>query len=179
MFAGVTNFNSSTNPSFAAQPFRDVWEWDGTVWSRIWLDPALSPVAIVYGNAVFDRMRGRIVHFGGSSVTNATYLNSQTFDLILPARRCNPADIAYDTGAPLPPTGNAGPGLTNNGTTEADYNLFFATFFDAGPACDIADDQGTPLPPFGSGGIAPAVNNGVTEGDYNLFFSIFFDGCAF
>ncbi len=90
--------------------------------------------------------------------------------------RCNPADIAYDDGAALPPVGVAGG--VNNGVTEGDYNLFFATFFDAGIACDIADDQGTALPPFGVGGIAPAVNNGVTEGDYNLFFSIFFDGCS-
>ncbi len=93
---------------------------------------------------------------------------------LLPASpRCNPADIAYDDGAPLPPVGVAGG--TNNGVTEGDYNLFFATFFDAGTACDIANDDGSPLPPFG----ALATNNGVTEGDYNLFFSIFFDGCAF
>jgi hypothetical protein len=179
MFAGVTNFNTSSNPSFAAQPFRDIWEWDGAAWSRIWLESSPSPAAIVYGNAVYDRLRDRIVHFGGSSVTNATYLNSQTFELVLPTRRCNPADIAYDTGEPLPPIGPGGPALVNNGATEADYNLFFATFFDAGPACDIADDTGQALPPFGGGGIPPFVNNGVTEGDYNLFFAIFFDGCAF
>ncbi len=93
--------------------------------------------------------------------------------------RCNPADIAYDTGEPLPPIGPTGPSLVNNGVTEGDYNLFFATFFDAGLACDIADDTGQALPPFGNGGIPPFVNNGVTEGDYNLFFAIFFDGCAF
>ncbi|MBX9735301.1 MAG: hypothetical protein K2X32_00105 [Phycisphaerales bacterium] len=93
--------------------------------------------------------------------------------------RCNPADIAYDTGEPLPPIGPVGPSLVNNGVTEGDYNLFFATFFDAGLACDIADDTGQALPPFGNGGIPPFVNNGVTEGDYNLFFAIFFDGCAF
>ncbi len=92
--------------------------------------------------------------------------------------RCNPADIAYDTGEPLPPIGLSGPSLVNNGVTEGDYNLFFATFFDAGPACDIAADAGEPLPPFGNGGIDPFVNNGVTEGDYNLFFAIFFNGCA-
>ncbi len=94
-------------------------------------------------------------------------------------RRCNPADIAYDNGTALPPIGPFGPSLVNNGVTEGDYNLFFATFFDAGPACDIAADAGEPLPPFGNGGIDPFVNNGVTEGDYNLFFAIFFDGCAF
>jgi uncharacterized delta-60 repeat protein len=93
--------------------------------------------------------------------------------------KCNPADIAVDNGAPLPPLGPCETNLVNNGVTEGDYNLFFATYFDAGAACDIADDQGTPLPPFGNGGIAPAVNSGVTRGDYNLFFSIFFDGCAF
>ncbi len=86
--------------------------------------------------------------------------------------RCNPADIAYDDGNPLPPVGVAGG--VNNGVTEGDYNLFFGQFFDAGAACDIANDDGSPLPPFG----ALATNNGVTEGDYNLFFSIFFDGCS-
>ncbi len=89
-----------------------------------------------------------------------------------PTPRCNAADIANDDGSPLPPTGTAG---TNNGVTEGDYNLFFATFFDAGAACDIANDDGSPLPPFGT----LATNNGVTEGDYNLFFAIFFDGCSF
>jgi hypothetical protein len=87
--------------------------------------------------------------------------------------RCNAADIAYDTGAPLPPIGIYGG--TNNGVTEGDYNLFFASFFDALPVCDIANDDGSPLPPFGT----LATNNGVTEADYNLFFAIFFDGCAF
>ncbi len=94
-------------------------------------------------------------------------------NLTPPSLRCNPADIANDDGTPLPPVGV--PGGTNNGVTEGDYNLFFATFFDAGPACDIANDDGSPLPPFGT----LATNNGVTEGDYNLFFAIFFDGCAF
>jgi len=87
--------------------------------------------------------------------------------------RCNPVDIAFDDGLPLPPVGV--PGGINNGVTEGDYNLFFATFFDAGAACDIANDDGSPLPPFGM----LTTNNGVTEGDYNLFFSIFFDGCSF
>jgi hypothetical protein len=86
--------------------------------------------------------------------------------------RCNPADIAFDDGSPLPPVGVSG--STNNGVTEGDYNLFFATYFDAGSACDIANDDGSPLPPFGS----LETNNGVTEGDYNLFFSIYFDGCS-
>jgi hypothetical protein len=88
-------------------------------------------------------------------------------------QRCNPADIAYDDGLTLEPIFN--PALVNNGVTEGDYNLFFATFFDAGAACDIANDDSSPLPPFGP----LETNNGVTEGDYNLFFSIFFDGCAF
>ncbi len=87
--------------------------------------------------------------------------------------RCNPADIAYDNGDFLPPIGISGG--TNNGVTEADYNVFFANFFDAGEICDIANDDGTPLPPFGD----LTTNNGTTEADYNLFFSIFFDGCSF
>ncbi len=94
------------------------------------------------------------------------------FKLDMPLPRCNPADIAYDNGDPLPPIGL--PGGTNNGVTEGDYNLFFANFFDALPVCDIANDDGSPLPPFGT----LTTNNGVTEADYNLFFAIFFDGCA-
>ena len=94
--------------------------------------------------------------------------------------RCNGADIANDTGQPIhnfttPPD----PLVLNNGVTEADYNLFFASVFDALPVADIADDQGVPLPPFGLGGLFPNVNNGVTEGDYNFFFSVFFNGCTF
>ncbi len=85
--------------------------------------------------------------------------------------RCNPADIAYDDGAPLPPIGV--PGGVNNGVTEGDYNAFFSTFFDAGAICDIANDDGSPLPPFGD----LTTNNGTTEADYNLFFAIYFDGC--
>ncbi len=98
-------------------------------------------------------------------------LNIRT-NLPAPITRCNPADIAYDNGDPLPPIG--APGGTNNGVTEGDYNLFFATFFDAGAICDIANDDGSPLPPFG----VLTTNNGTTEADYNLFFSIFFDGCS-
>jgi hypothetical protein len=183
MFAGVTNFNTSFNPDFAAQAYRDVWEWDGVAWKPISLDLSPFPVALVYGNAVYDRSRSRIVHFGGSSVTNATYLNSQTFDLLLPPRRCSPADIADDQGNPLPPA----PGVNNSGINEGDYNAFFSApgFFSQaamGPAavgmfCDIADDQGTALPPFGTGGGA-AANTGVNEGDYNAFFNSLFIPCV-
>ncbi|MBX9736402.1 MAG: immunoglobulin domain-containing protein, partial [Phycisphaerales bacterium] len=102
-------------------------------------------------------------------------VTSNAATLTVVGAKCNPADIAVDNGAPLPPLGPCDPNLVNNGVTEGDYNLFFATFFDAGAACDIANDDGSPLPPFG----ALATNNGVTEGDYNLFFSIYFDGCAF
>ncbi len=97
----------------------------------------------------------------------------QLYPEIVATVRCNPADIAYDTGEALPPIGL--PGGTNNGVTEGDYNLFFAEYFDALPSCDIANDDGSALPPFG----ALTTNNGVTEADYNLFFAIFFDGCAF
>ncbi len=86
---------------------------------------------------------------------------------------CSPADIAADTGDPLPPY-NSNPPSVNNGVTEGDYNAFFSGFFDALPWCDIADDQGTALAPYGNP-VGP--NNGVTEGDYNLFFSVFFNGC--
>ncbi len=101
----------------------------------------------------------------GSTTSNAATL---TVNIC----RCNPADIAFDDGSPLPPIGI--PGETNTGVTEGDYNLFFANYFEAGAACDIANDDGSPLPPFG----ILDTNNGVTEGDYNLFFAIFFDGCS-
>jgi hypothetical protein len=106
-----------------------------------------------------------------SSICGAATSSGAT--LTIASCRCNPADIAFDDGSPLPPIGT--PGSDNNGVTEGDYNLFFATFFDAGAACDIANDDGAPLPPFG----IFDTNNGVTEGDYNLFFAIFFEGCAF
>ena len=94
--------------------------------------------------------------------------------------RCNPADIANDSGDPIHnPVVPANPLIPNNGVTEADYNAFFAGFFDGQLWCDIAADTGEPLVPFGLGGTGPFVNNGVTEGDYNLFFSIFFNGCSF
>jgi len=94
--------------------------------------------------------------------------------------RCNAADIANDSGQPIHNfTIAPDPLVPNNGITEADYNVFFANFFDAVNVTDIADDQGIPLPPFGAGGVAPNVNNGVTEGDYNFFFSVFFSGCSF
>ncbi len=92
------------------------------------------------------------------------------------ALRCSPADIAYDDGTLLPPLGpipTTANGLANNGITEADYNMFFAAFFEAEAAADIANDDGSPLPPFGPLGS----NNAVTEGDYNLFFATFFNGC--
>ena len=94
--------------------------------------------------------------------------------------RCNAADIANDAGQPIHNfTIAPDPLAPNNGLTEADYNVFFANFFDAINVTDIADDHGIPLPSFAVRGIAPNVNNGVTEGDYNFFFSIFFISCAF
>jgi hypothetical protein len=103
------------------------------------------------------------------------------------APRCNGADIAYDTGDFLPRAeivdgtngtpAISGPSLgVNNGVTEADYNVFFANYFDAFPVCDIANDDNTSRVPTPAPGTV--VNNGVTEGDYNFFFSVFFDGCA-
>ncbi|MBX9735904.1 MAG: hypothetical protein K2X32_03175, partial [Phycisphaerales bacterium] len=117
------------------------------------------------------RVVGTKLFFGADNGSNGEEL--WVLDGSVTTQRCNPADIAYDDGAPLPPIGLVGG--TNNGVTEGDYNLFFANFFDALPVCDIANDDGSPLPPFGT----LTTNNGVTEADYNLFFAIFFDGCAF
>ncbi len=90
MFGGVTNTNGSLddNGLYASRPYRDVWEWDGTHWDRILIDDELQPVGLVYGGAAYDRSRKAIVHHGGSSVTNGTYRNGQTWDLILPDRNC-------------------------------------------------------------------------------------------
>ncbi|CAN5684644.1 hypothetical protein BH11PLA1_BH11PLA1_02140 [soil metagenome] len=90
---------------------------------------------------------------------------------VVPASRCQPADIADDQGTPLPTA------LPNNGVNEGDYNAFFNNFFtnqSIGSPADIAYDNGDPLPPFGPAG---GVNNGVNEGDYNAFFNNFFNGC--
>ena len=130
--------------------------------------PSLAIASLDIGTNGFQ-FRAVITNTCGATNSNAATL---TFGACT-APRCNPADIAYDDGTPLPPIG--APTGTNNGVTEGDYNLFFAQFFDANAAVDIANDDGSPLPPFGP----LTTNNGVTEGDYNLFFSIFFDGCAF
>ncbi len=101
--------------------------------------------------------------------------------------RCNGADIAYDNGDFLPRAEivdgtNGTPAIpgpfggVNNGVTEADYNVFFANFFDANAVADIANDDGTSRVPTPAPGTV--VNNGVTEGDYNYFFSVFFNGCS-
>ena len=101
--------------------------------------------------------------------------------------RCNGADIAYDNGDFLPRAEivdgtNGTPAIpgpfggVNNGVTEADYNVFFANFFDANAVADIANDDGVSRVPTPAPGTV--VNNGVTEGDYNYFFSVFFDGCS-
>ncbi len=106
--------------------------------------------------------------------------------VVFPAR-CNGADIAYDNGDFLPRAEivdgtNGTPAIpgpfggVNNGVTEADYNVFFANFFDANAVADIANDDGTSRVPTPAP--TTVVNNGVTEGDYNYFFSVFFDGCS-
>lgn len=90
---------------------------------------------------------------------------------------CQPADIADDSGNPLPSN------LPNNGLNEGDYNAFFGAdgFFSQaslGPAaigatCDIACDSGEPLPTLP----AACTNNGVNEGDFNCFFNFLFLPC--
>ena len=108
-------------------------------------------------------------------------------DVVAFPARCNGADIAYDNGDFLPraeivdgtngtPAIPGAFGGTNNGVTEADYNVFFANFFDANAVADIANDDGTSRVPTPAPGTV--VNNGVTEGDYNYFFGVFFNGCS-
>ena len=99
MFAGVYNLNSSIDPNYAVRAYDDLWEWNGLRWSRVNLTSSPSPTALVFGNAVYDRARHRLVHFGGSSIYNGTYRNGQTWDLILPLRSCGsscPADLSGD-----------------------------------------------------------------------------------
>ncbi len=182
------------------EPTTTVWHWkrpDQTVWQEVvpWSNGSIADLTLeelaeldlngpapeifrTYGQT--GAVQLALYPFYSNVQFRATISNvcgSVTSDVLTLrfAGPCNPADIAYDNGAPLPPRGACDPNLVNNGVSEADYNLFFATFFDAGYACDIANDNGSPLPPFGT----LTTNNGVTEGDYNLFFAIFFDGCAF
>ncbi|MBX9735676.1 MAG: hypothetical protein K2X32_02015, partial [Phycisphaerales bacterium] len=143
--------------------------WSGTAASFVDLH------GLIPGGLVYSQSRATGIDADGSIYGWAQSGDSYfaiRWTPVAPAARCNPADIAFDDGSPLPPPGT--PIGVNNGVTEGDYNLFFANFFDAIAVCDIANDDGSPLPPFG----ALATNNGVTEGDYNLFFSIFFIGCA-
>jgi hypothetical protein len=162
------------------------WEYRTAATFNNW-QPVLEGENVFFGTYVFDasgseaqtlvisNTRGQWATDYQFRVTAFDGCNSVTsFPTVLSPQvcRCNPSDIASDDGAPLQPIGT--PSGTNNGVTEGDYNLFFATFFDAGDACDIANDDGTPLPPFGEF----TTNNGVTEGDYNLFFAIYFDGCS-
>jgi len=161
-----------------AAPFTYQWLRNGVAINPAVNSSAVTAQLVVNATAVSDGGGfACIVSNDRGSVTS----NEATLTVITcgPAR-CNAADIANDTGQPIHNfTIAPDPLVPNNGITEADYNVFFANFFDAINVTDIADDQGIPLPPFGTGGIAPNVNNGVTEGDYNLFFSIFFDGCSF
>ncbi len=90
---------------------------------------------------------------------------------------CQPADIADDSGNPLPTN------LPNNGLNEGDYNAFFGAtgFFSQaaqgpqaiGGTCDIACDSGDPLPTLPTS----CTNNGVNEGDFNCFFNNLFLPC--
>ncbi len=127
----------------------------------------------------------RVVVGGSCTAINSTAAVLTVADPF-PAR-CNGADIAYDDGTFLPRAEivdgtNGTPAIsgpstgTNNGVTEADYNVFFANFFDANPVADIANDDGTSRVPTPAPGTV--TNNGVTEGDYNYFFGVFFDGCS-
>ncbi len=173
-----------------ASPFTYQWQWQpaglNTAWAALSNGINANNQAIPTFNvsgATTPSMNISSISNQGSNlrciVTNAcgsVTSNEVTFAVNVPIR-CSPADIAFDDGLALPPFGP--PCGINNGVTEGDYNLFFASFFAAGAACDIADDTGQALPPFGGGGIPPFVNNGITEGDYNLFFGLFFDGCGF
>jgi hypothetical protein len=149
-------------------------KWNGTSFKSF---GGLLAASFATAPVVFDDGTGRALWINNRSTADLLSSNLSVLkavDCPIPVTpRCNPADIAFDDGSPLPPIGI--PGGTNNGVTEGDYNLFFATFFDAGSSCDIANDDSSPLPPFGT----LQTNNGVTEGDYNLFFAIYFDGCAF
>ena len=140
-------------------------------------------IALAESAASTDKFR--VVVTGTCAATNSAAATLTVGDPF-PAR-CNGADIAYDNGDFLPRAEivdgtNGTPAIpgpfggVNNGVTEADYNVFFANFFDANAVADIANDDGTSRVPTPAPGTV--VNNGVTEGDYNYFFSVFFDGCS-
>ncbi|MBX9737825.1 MAG: DUF11 domain-containing protein [Phycisphaerales bacterium] len=124
--------------------------------------------------------------FSGGTFSGMDIAAGSNDGVVFPAR-CNAADIAYDNQEFLPRAEivdgtNGTPAIpgpatgTNNGVTEADYNIFFANYFDAAPVCDIANDDNSSRVPTPAPGTV--VNNGVTEGDYNYFFAVYFDGCA-
>ena len=164
MYSGVMNFYSSLVSSFAAQPYRDLWEWDGTAWTRLWLESGPAPITLVGAGSTYDRQRNRIVHFGGSSFTNAGFLGSQTFDLILPPpicgspSPCNPADITGVGGPPSSPDGL----LTGD-----DFVAFIAAFAAGAPLADITGIGGPPAPR----------DTLVTGDDFNAFVAAFAAGC--
>ncbi len=133
-------------------------KWDGTDFKSF--GSGFLAAGFTTAPVVFDDGTGRALWINNRTLVDLSSSNLSVLkavDCPNPVTpRCNPADIAFDDGSPLPPVGV--PGADNNGVTEGDSN-----------------DDGSPLPPFG----VLNTNNGVTEGDYNLFFSIFFDGCAF
>jgi|GEM_PF-1022752 len=150
--AGVIRFTPPTAPSgFLPNTLR---------WGRMftfWFDSDAAPTGNGQANVEMRR--------------TGTALALVAAGMIVPK---NPADIALDDGSAAPIiTTAAGPFRSGSGgVSEADYNLFFATFFadpTADSPADIARDNGDPI---GAPSISP--NNGVTEGDYNCFFYNFF-----
>lgn len=72
----------------------------------------------------------------GEPLFDARNYASSTVMSIMPSMpanaRCQPSDIAFDDGLPLPPFGVQGIS-GNTGVNEGDYNCFFANFFNGCP----------------------------------------------
>lgn len=113
------------------------------------------------------------VQFSARIYASCGIVTTSSAAISVVGNKCQPADIAWDTGEPLPPAGPCDASLSNTGVNEGDYNAFFQGFFDATSPCDIANDDGSALAPFG----VTDINTGVNEGDYNCFFQFYFNGC--
>ncbi len=125
MYGGMTNFNATDDRRFIGRAYEDLWEWDGLAWKRVIQDTALMPIARTFSNATYDVARSRFVHFGGGLVTQAQYINGQTWDLILPAPQCGPCPAD----------------LTGDGIVDFfDVSAFLQLFNNQDPAGDLTND---------------------------------------
>ena len=158
MYGGRTNFNASTDINETARPYEDVWEWNGTAWSNIAVGSAI-PTALIGSASVYDEARNRVLHFGGVSVTNGTFRNGQSWDLVTP-----PGDCGSECPADLSSPGS--PGIPDGLLSGADF-FEFLTRFGAG---DLSVDFSSPANPGQGDGL-------LSGADFFEFLNLFAQGC--